>query len=183
MPSIEDHLARINAFVCNKEKTMEEEKKIEEIHSGQKEVKFVKGVEENIFEEKFKQLFGFLDTLDDEHSFFIIGRKKAQYYKHDRKTKRRSGYRGVSRNGASWQVLMMINNCKTYIGCYDTEEEGALVYDIVSILFKKRKARTNLSYSKTKLLTLLAYYDQSTKHFKEYIPQQFTEELKMLIDK
>ena len=87
------------------------------------------------------------------------------------------GIESVSRNGASWQVLMMINNVKTYIGCYDTEEEGALVYDIVSILFKQRKARTNLSYSKLKLLDLLSYYDHDSKHFTSIIPQRYIQEL------
>lgn len=145
--------------------------------SPKKEKKEVKGVEEGIFSDKFSELYQFLDTLTDENSNFIVGKKKANYFKHDRRTKRRSGYRGVSRNGASWQVLMMINKVKTYIGCYETEEEGALVYDIVSILFKQQKARTNLSYSKSKLLDLLAYYDQDSKHFLSSIPERFLKEL------
>ena len=135
-----------------------------------KNTKLVKGVEEPIFMKKFNQLYSYLNSIDNDDLILFSGKKKAQYFKIDRKTKRRSGFRGVSRNGASWQVLMMINNVKTYIGWYDTEEEGALVYDIVSILFKLRKARTNLSYSKSKLLTLLSYYDHDSKHFKGFIP-------------
>jgi hypothetical protein len=145
-----------------------------------KEMKLVKGVEETIFETKFRHLYTLLDSITDDNWTFIMGKKKAHYYKHDRRTKRRSGYRGVSRNGASWQVLMMINSVKTYIGCYDTEEEGALVYDIVSILFKQRKARTNLSYTKAKLLDLLSYYDHDSKHFHAEIPQRFIQELQMM---
>mmetsp|Transcript_33484 Transcript_33484/g.38446 ORF Transcript_33484/g.38446 Transcript_33484/m.38446 type:complete len:156 (+) Transcript_33484:318-785(+) len=133
--------------------------------ADKRDKKIVKGVEESIFNYKFAELHELLNTIHDD-SVVFLGKKKAHYFKHDRKTKRRSGYRGVSRNGASWQVLMMINNVKTYIGCYDTEEEGALVYDIVSILFKQRKARTNLSYSKAKLLKLMQHYDQDSKHFK-----------------
>ena len=145
-----------------------------------KEKKHVKGVEEQIFYEKFRELYEYLDSIHDDDWIFIAGKKKANYYKHDRRTKRRSGYRGVSRNGASWQVLMMINNVKTYIGWYKTEEEGALVYDIVSILFKLQKARTNLSYSKSKLLDLLQIYDPDTKHFKKNVPQDFIDELRVL---
>ena len=144
-----------------------------------KNTKIVKGVEENIFMRKFTQLYSYLSSIDNDQCILFSGKKKAQYFKIDRKTKRRSGFRGVSRNGASWQVLMMINNVKTYIGWYDTEEEGALVYDIVSILFKLRKARTNLSYSKAKLLNLLNYYDHDSKHFKGWIPYQFIYELQM----
>ena len=94
---------------------VEEEKKIEN-QANNKELKQVKGVEEEIFGVKFKELSEFLNTIKEENWNFIVGKKKAHYFKHDRKTKRRSGYRGVSRNGASWQVLMMINKVKTYIG-------------------------------------------------------------------
>jgi len=38
------------------------------------------------------------------------------------KNKRNSKYRGVSKNGNQWQVLMMINKTKSYIGSYDSEE-------------------------------------------------------------
>jgi len=144
-----------------------------------KETKQVKGVENQIFAVRFTELYSFLETIEDEDLNFIVGKKKANYFKHDRKTKRRSGYRGVSRNGASWQVLMMINKVKTYIGWYESEEEGALVYDIVSILFKQKKARTNLSYSKTKLLHLLSFYDHDSKHFHTKIPEKYLAELQI----
>ena len=137
-----------------------------------KEKKNVKGVHENIFKARFVSLNQLLDSMDDD-DWILKHVKKSNYYKHDRRTKRRSGYRGVSRNGASWQVLMMINGVKTYIGCYETEEEGALVYDIISILFKQRKARTNLSYTKADLLRLLANYDQDSKHFVGEIAHEF----------
>ena len=85
-------------------------------------------------------------------------------------------------NGINWQVLMMINKVKTYIGCYKTEKEGALVYDIVSIIFKQNKARTNLSYSKAKLLDLLSYYDHESKHFHSKIPDIYLEELQEILN-
>lgn len=59
---------------------------------------------------------------------------------------RGSKYRGVSRNGGKWQVLIMINRQKTYVGNYDTEEEAARAYDEVAIKFHKDKARTNFEY-------------------------------------
>ena len=59
---------------------------------------------------------------------------------------RGSKFRGVSRNGGKWQVLIMINRQKTYFGNYDTEEEAARAYDQVAIKYHKEKARTNFIY-------------------------------------
>ena len=59
---------------------------------------------------------------------------------------RGSRFRGVSRNGGKWQVLIMINRQKTYVGNYDTEEEAARAYDEVAIKYHKEKARTNFKY-------------------------------------
>ena len=63
------------------------------------------------------------------------------------KNKRTSKYRGVSKNGNQWQVLMMINKRKTYIGSYDSEAVAARIYDIISIKYRGIKARTNFKYT------------------------------------
>ena len=60
--------------------------------------------------------------------------------------KRSSKYRGVSRNGNKWQVLIMINRKKTYIGNYDSEEYAAKAYDQYAIKYHGDKARTNFFY-------------------------------------
>ena len=60
--------------------------------------------------------------------------------------KRSSKYRGVSRNGNKWQVLIMINRKKTYIGNYESEEEAAKAYDQYAIKYHGDKARTNFFY-------------------------------------
>jgi hypothetical protein len=56
---------------------------------------------------------------------------------------RGSKYRGVSKNGGKWQVLIMINRQKTYFGKYDKEEDAAKAYDEIAIKFHGDKARTN----------------------------------------
>ena len=61
--------------------------------------------------------------------------------------KRSSKYRGVSKNGSNWQVLIMINNKNYYIGSYSSEELAARVYDILSIKNRGIRARTNFFYN------------------------------------
>ena len=62
-------------------------------------------------------------------------------------SKRRSKYRGVSKNGNQYQVLIMINKKKTYIGSYPIEEDAARIYDILSLKYRGIRAKTNFYYS------------------------------------
>lgn len=57
-----------------------------------------------------------------------------------------SKYRGVSKNGNQWQVLIMINNKKYYLGNYHSEDLAARIYDIQAIKSWGIKARTNFVY-------------------------------------
>ena len=63
------------------------------------------------------------------------------------KYKRCSKYRGVTKNGNRWQVLMMINKNKLYIGSYDSEDIAARIYDILVFKFRGIKAKTNFKYT------------------------------------
>ena len=63
------------------------------------------------------------------------------------RNKTSSKYRGVSRNGNNWQVLIMINNKKYYLGNYYSEELAARIYDIHAIKMRGIKARTNFPYN------------------------------------
>ena len=62
-----------------------------------------------------------------------------------------SKYRGVSKNGNKWQVLIMINNKKYYLGSYLSEEIAARIYDIFAIINLGFKARTNFIYNHTQI--------------------------------
>ena len=70
------------------------------------------------------------------------------------KGKRGSKYRGVSKNGNQWQVLIMIDKKKRYIGNYKTEEEATSTYDIVAIQNHGNKAKTNFYYSSDEILQI-----------------------------
>ena len=59
---------------------------------------------------------------------------------------RGSKYRGVSRNGKTWQVLIMINRNKNYIGNFKSEVEAAKAYDEYAMKYHKNKARLNFSH-------------------------------------
>ena len=65
--------------------------------------------------------------------------------------KRSSKYRGVSKNGNKWQVLMMINNKKCYLGNYPSEDLAARIYDIQAIKSWGIKARTNFIYDNNQI--------------------------------
>lgn len=63
------------------------------------------------------------------------------------KGQRGSKFRGVSKNGNQWQVLIMVKKRKNYFGSYDTEYHAARVYDLVAIQNYGNRAKTNYLYS------------------------------------
>ena len=73
-----------------------------------------------------------------------------------RRGKRGSKYRGVSRNGNQWQVLIMSKNSKSYVGLYPKEELAARIYDILAIKKKGVKARTNFQYNSEKVYKIFS---------------------------
>ena len=77
--------------------------------------------------------------------------KKCKKFNFILRKKRSSKYRGVSKNGNNWQVLMMINYKKYYYGSYPSEELAARVYDIQAIKNWGIKARTNFIYDKNQI--------------------------------
>ena len=90
--------------------------------------------------------------LNNKKKIFLIkkitDRKKeaAEEKKLKKYIYRGSKYRGVSRNGKTWQVLIMINRNKNYIGNFKSEEEAAKAYDEYAMKYHKNKARLNFSH-------------------------------------
>ena len=79
------------------------------------------------------------------------GIKKLKKFNFVIKKNRSSIYRGVSKNGSKWQVLMMINNKKFYLGSYPSEDLAARIYDIHAIKSWGAKARTNFVYDNNQI--------------------------------
>ena len=63
------------------------------------------------------------------------------------KKKRSSIYRGVSKNGNKWQVIISSKDNRRYIGLYKTQEIAGRIYDFISIKNKGIKANTNFEYN------------------------------------
>ena len=57
-----------------------------------------------------------------------------------------SKYRGVSKNGNKWQVLLTNDKIKYYFGNYNSQEVAAKIYDFFSLKFRGKKAITNFLY-------------------------------------
>ena len=64
---------------------------------------------------------------------------------------RGSRFRGVSKNGNQWQVLIMIKKKKRYLGTFSNEEEAARAYDKVALQFHGNKAKTNYDYTQEEM--------------------------------
>ena len=69
---------------------------------------------------------------------------------------RGSKYRGVSKNGSQWQVLIMVKKKKRYIGSFSNEEEAAKAYDKVALQHHGIKAKTNYDYTKEEVEKIIA---------------------------
>ena len=86
---------------------------------------------------------------------YLVKYNNPQKVKKDGENKRSSQYRGVSRNGKQWQVLMMANRNKSYIGTFSSEELAARIYDIISIKNKGIKAKTNFQYNNRQIQNII----------------------------
>lgn len=94
-----------------------------------------KNTKENLTSNNKNKIFKIIKIEDREKEDENEKIKKCQY--------RGSRYRGVSRNGKTWQVLIMANRKKKYIGNLKSEVEAAKIYDEYAMKFHKNKARLN----------------------------------------
>ena len=86
------------------------------------------------------------------------------------KKRRKSIYRGVSRNGNGWQVIISSKHRKGYIGIFKTQEIAARIYDIVSIKDRGIKAKTNFQYDIHQIQNIIeTNIDYNTQNIEEII--------------
>lgn len=98
-----------------------------------------------------------LDTIIDNNMQLLKSCTKT-VSKCSSNSARRSQYIGVFRNGPNWQALISINNKKTYIGSYSSEQEAARAFDYNSIMLHELSARTNFAYTKLEIMSLINHF-------------------------
>lgn len=76
------------------------------------------------------------------------------------KSKRGSKYRGVSRNGKKWQVQLLGNLRKRYIGSIGSEESAARIYDHYAIISHGLRAKTNFSYTRAEIQSIVDHFTE-----------------------
>lgn len=89
---------------------------------------------------------------------------------------RKSLYRGVSKNGNNWQVIISNKNNNAYIGTYPSQEIAAVIYDIISIKNKGIKAKTNFIYNINQILKISeSNFDFKSQSINEILSYIFKE--------
>jgi hypothetical protein len=97
-----------------------------------------------LLQKKKQDLSESLAQLPDTDEIVLWSKNKVQYAR----SKRGSRYRGVSRNGKKWQVQLLGNLRKRYIGSIGSEEAAARIYDHYAIINHGLRAKTNFQYTK-----------------------------------
>lgn len=107
------------------------------------------------FEQRRNVLTQLLNSYNDE-DVVIHSLPKKLKTKHYRSKTVGSRFRGVSKNKHKWQVMIMGNFKKFYIGGLKTELEAAKLYDKLAIFYHGMEAKTNFQYTKRDVEALIA---------------------------
>ncbi len=89
--------------------------------------------------------FVFINDINSDENCKCNIRKNSK--KAHKKSINWSKYRGVSKNGNKWQVLLTNDKIKYYFGNYNSQEVAAKIYDLFSLKFRGKKAITNFFYN------------------------------------
>lgn len=102
------------------------------------------------------EMFDYLINSEglEMHSVVLV---KASKNRHKKRTDgyRGSTFRGISKNGRQWQVIVFIDRQKTYLCISNIKARAARLYDVAVIQAKGLDAQVNYDYSKAQLLAIL----------------------------
>ena len=104
---------------------------------------------------------------------FISSNKKIEFDHCDKSLRglhngvsvRRSQFIGVLKNGNRWQVLINVGRIKKYIGTFLNEKEAAIVHDFYSMGINGGKGKTNFSYNRDLVESMITSYFTNDKYF------------------
>ena len=97
-----------------------------------------------------------VDRIKDENYVIIQGQ-----FRNKMQTIRGSRYRGVSKNGNKWQVLVMGNQKKQYSGSIRDETAAARMYDRFAVKNLGLRAKTNFDYKRQDLIRIIRKLQES----------------------
>lgn len=125
-------------------------------------------------ENKIENLSGFI-KIKSNHKLIYMNKSLLKHKNKKNegvvdKRKRSSIYRGVSKNGNNWQVIIYSKYRKGYVGVYETQDIAGRIYDIISIKNKGIKAKTNFEYNIHQIQNIIdAYIDYNADNIEEII--------------
>ena len=120
-------------------------------------------IDEEYLESKVQELIDILNHwVFDPFLIVIHGKTKSE---RKANSNRRSNFIGVSKNGPNWQSMISIQKRKAYIGTYQTEREAAMAFDFHSILIHNLDAKTNFSYSKSMISSMIMNFRSNESLF------------------
>ena len=112
---------------------------------------------EKLLQSKKKELNESLSHMPGDESTTVLYTKNKVMLG---KSQRGSRYRGVSKNGKKWQVQLLGNLRKRYIGSISSEECAARIYDHYAIINHGLKAKTNFNYSKQQMRQIAEAFNE-----------------------
>lgn len=71
----------------------------------------------------------------------------------------------MSKNKCKWQMMIMINQKKVYIGAIQSETEAAKYYDHIAILTQGLNSKTNFAYTGAQLARIVKDYDFTNDNY------------------
>ncbi|CDW77894.1 ap2-like ethylene-responsive transcription factor [Stylonychia lemnae] len=100
-----------------------------------------------------EQLLKSLEQIDDDVQLVVKSKQKSLYLQ--TRSQRGSKFRGVSKNGKKWQVMIVKGIAKKYLGAISSEQRAARLYDKYAMIIQGLQAKTNFSYTKRQIVLLL----------------------------
>ena len=78
-----------------------------------------------------------LRLKDGNDNVFLVSHQKTDFMQ--KRSHRGSRFRGVSKNGERWQIMVVSGHLKKYIGAIENEDVAGVLYDKYAIIIQGLK--------------------------------------------